>query len=257
MAQRSLPWFFLAFVQTDVASFLERDRRLLRPLGEDLGGADADPPSPLVLDQVTRDLAQETGSEPVLREAFALLAGRRSAQDRFPENLALFIHERAAYSYVQRRYRLPTVGFVFPLLYLSERVRTGAPAEAWRRLAQAVSLGDTTPPEALLASAAAAQWRLLETTHRQLGALVEAIADRGELPGIRVLLQETLMFVRIDGTVRPHRILTLGVPTIPFFDLAQCLLRYGERRGLRRCPGCRTVFLPASARQRACPSCRR
>jgi len=287
----SLPWFFVGFLETDVPRALEGDELLLTRMMAAPRGAGGDgSPSAVedrqapstrsgqapstglpraesrgsgpgrsveALDEVAREVARETRGEPLLREAYALLGGRLQSRDRFPENLALFRLEGAAYRYVRQRYRLPIAGLLFPLLYLYARNPSVARARAWRLLERTGSPAASANPGPILADAVRGGWRALEGEHRRLRRLVDTIADQEEPPAVAVSLAETLSFLRVGRVVRVQRILTLTPGVLPYFDLAQYLLEHGERRPPRRCPGCRSVFLPDHVRQGRCAACRR
>lgn len=254
MADQSVPWFFLSFLGWDLARALEVDSSIVRR-GVPEVKAGAGLPSAAIIDEVTREVARETESEPVLREAFALLGGRMPGQDRYPLNLHLFGFEGFAYRYVRDRYRLPIAGFLFPLLYLHVRVPAAPHATAWRTLAAGLSLGDRATPEVILACAVRTHVAVLQLEQRRVRGLVDAIADRQDLPTISVPLLQTLTFPMIGQVVRPQLVFTLSQRELPLFDLAQYLLKHGEKRSPRRCTSCRRIFLPTAPRRRRCDAC--
>ncbi|MEE9172162.1 MAG: hypothetical protein V3U41_04565 [candidate division NC10 bacterium] len=257
MADRSVPWFFASLLEWDLSCVLEADENLLRQVMPDIGSAAAAALSPALVDEVAREVARETECEGILREAFALLSGRLPGHDRYPLNLQLFGLEGAAYRYVRDRYRLPIAGFLFPLLYLHAQVPTAAHARTWRTLAPTLSLGEEATPGAILMCAVKGQLELLKEEQHRVRGLVEAIADHRELPSISIPLVQTLNFPLLGQVVKPQLVLTLSQKELPLFDLAQYLLKHGERRPPRRCPSCHRIFLPGSARRRRCEACHR
>jgi hypothetical protein len=248
---------FLSLLDRDLSCVLEADEVVLRQMMPDGGRATLDPLSPVLVDEVAREVARETQSEGILREAFALLGGRLPGQDRYPVSLQLFALEGMAYRYVRERYRLPMAGFLFPLLYLHARVPAAAHAMAWRTLAHALSLGDEATPGAILVYAVRGQLGSLKGEQERLAKLVEAIADHQDLPSASVPLVQILNFPLLGGVVRPQVVLTISQKELPLFDLAQYLLQHGERRPPRRCPSCLRIFLPGTARRRQCDACHR
>lgn len=258
MADRSVPWYFVSLLDWDLSRVREEDGALLRQVMPDEGkGTSSDLPSAFLVDETARKVARETGGESVLREAFALLGGRLPGEDRYPANLQLFSLEGVAYRYVRDRYRLPMAGFLFPLLYLHARVPTAAHATAWRTLAAPLSLGDAATPEAILVHVVRRQLEVLKQEQRRVQGIVEAIADRQDLPRVSVPLVQTLNFPLIGRVVRPQLVLTLSQRELPLFDLAQYLLQHGERRPPRRCTSCLRIFLPGTARRQRCDTCHR
>lgn len=255
MAVRSVPWFFASLLDWDLSRVLEADGVLLRQVMPEIGSAAAAAPSPALVDEVAREVARETESEGILRQAFALLSGRLPGHDRYPLNLQVFGLEGAAYRYVRDRYRLPIAGFLFPLLYLHAQVPTAAHARAWRTLAPTLSLGEEATPGDILMCAVRGQLELLKGEQHRVRGLVEAIADDRDLPSVSVPLVQTLNFPLLGRVVRPQLVLTLSQKELPLFDLAQYLLQHGERRPPRRCPSCHRIFLPGSARRRRCEAC--
>jgi hypothetical protein len=255
MADWSVPWFFLSLLDWDLSRVLEADGILFTQMAPDVARAASDPAPAALVDKVVREVARETGAEPVLREAFALLGGRLPGQDRYPTSLELFGLEGGVYRYVRDRYRLPMAGCLFPLLHLHARIPAAVHATAWQPLARALSLGDEATPGAILVEAVRGQLAALRREQDRVKGLVEAIADHQDLPSVSVPLAQTLNFPLLGRVVRPQLVLTLSQRELPLFDLAQYLLQHGETCPPRRCPSCLRIFLPAAARRRRCDAC--
>ncbi len=236
---------------------LEEDLARLKSLVSDAGRTPTGVPSPPLLDEVTRELAQEVKGEGTLREAFALLGGRVPAHDRHPCDLHLFRVEGETYRYVRNRYRLPMIGFLFPLFYLHASHPAAAHARAWERLRNTLGLPPETPSGAILPELLRRQHEALADRQGEVRALLEAIADHQDPPKITIPLSHTLTFPLIGQGVRPQMVLTLSQGDLPFLDLAQYLLRHGDRLPPKRCASCRRIFLPPSRRRTECEACRR
>lgn len=257
MTARSRSWFFLSFSNWNLQQMLGEDVVLLKHLVSDAGRATTGVPPPSLLDEATRELAREIKGEGTLREAFALLGGKIPVPDRHPCGLHLFRVEGETYRYVRNRYRLPMIGFLFPLFYLHASLPAAAHARAWELLRDALGLPPDATSGAILLQALRRQQEILSDRQGEIRALVEAIADHRDPPKITIPLSHTLTFPLIGQGVKPQMVLTLSQAELPFFDLAQYLLRHGERLPPKRCTSCSRIFLPPLGRRTECEACRR
>ena len=256
MTAQSRSWFFLSFYHWNLQQMLEEDVTLLKHLVSDAGGVTTGAPPPSLLDEATRELAREVRGEGTLREAFALLGGKIPVHDRHPCDLHLFRVEGETYRYVRNRYRLPMSGLLFPLFYLHASLPAAVHAWAWEILRDALGLSPEAAPGLILLQLLRRHQETLSDRQGEIRALVEAIADHRDPPKITIPLSHTLTFPLIGQGVRPQMLLTLSQVELPFFDLAQYLLRHGERLPPKRCTSCSRIFLPPRTRRTECEACR-